>query len=106
MAIDNDSLNGTFVDGRRSTVVEIQDGQRINLGAVNGPILRFEVGRHQGPGAGIIRILTRTWVAGMAAPFRPARAAIRTFRTSRADVERTMARTVSARRHTATRLSA
>jgi len=48
VAIDNDSLNGTFVDGRRSTVVEIQDGQRINLGAVNGPILRFEVGRHQG----------------------------------------------------------
>jgi ABC-type multidrug transport system ATPase subunit len=48
VAIDNDSLNGTFVDGQRVPVVEINDGQSINLGAHDGPALRFEVGRHHG----------------------------------------------------------
>lgn len=48
LAIDNGSLNGTFVNGRRVPVVEIHDGQAVNIGNPDGPMLRFEVGRHQG----------------------------------------------------------
>jgi ABC transport system ATP-binding/permease protein len=48
LAIDNGSLNGTFVNGRRVPVVDIQDGQTLNIGNPDGPMLRFEVGRHQG----------------------------------------------------------
>ena len=48
LAIDNGSLNGTFVNGRRVPVVDIQDGQSVNIGNPDGPMLRFEVGRHQG----------------------------------------------------------
>jgi ABC transport system ATP-binding/permease protein len=48
LAIDNGSLNGTFVNGRRVPVVDIHDGQRINIGNPDGPQLTFEVGRHQG----------------------------------------------------------
>ncbi|BBZ37711.1 FHA domain-containing protein [Mycobacterium conspicuum] len=48
LAIDNGSLNGTFVNGRRVPVVDIQDGQSINIGNPDGPALRFEVGRHRG----------------------------------------------------------
>ncbi|OIN82518.1 ATP-binding cassette domain-containing protein [Mycobacterium malmoense] len=48
LAIDNGSLNGTFVNGRRVPVVEIHDGQCVNIGNPDGPMLRFEVGRHQG----------------------------------------------------------
>jgi ABC transport system ATP-binding/permease protein len=48
LAIDNGSLNGTFVNGRRVPVVDIQDGQSLNIGNPDGPALRFEVGRHQG----------------------------------------------------------
>lgn len=48
LAIDNGSLNGTFVNGRRVPVVEIHDGQTINIGNPDGPQLSFEVGRHQG----------------------------------------------------------
>jgi ABC transport system ATP-binding/permease protein len=48
LAIDNGSLNGTFVNGRRVPVVDIHDGQSINIGNPDGPLLRFEVGRHQG----------------------------------------------------------
>src|SRR5579875_3082820 len=47
-AIDNGSLNGTFVNGRRVPVVDIHDGQSINIGNPDGPRLTFEVGRHQG----------------------------------------------------------
>ena len=47
-AIDNGSLNGTFVNGRRAPVIEIHDGQSINIGNPDGPQLSFEVGRHQG----------------------------------------------------------
>lgn len=32
LAIDNGSLNGTFVNGRRVPVVEIHDGCAINIG--------------------------------------------------------------------------
>ncbi|WP_343601785.1 FHA domain-containing protein, partial [Mycobacterium sp.] len=48
LAIDNGSLNGTFVNGRRVPVVDVHDGQCINLGNPDGPLLAFEVGRHTG----------------------------------------------------------
>jgi ABC transport system ATP-binding/permease protein len=48
LAIDNGSLNGTFVNGRRVPVVEIHDGQTLNIGNPDGPQLGFEVGRHRG----------------------------------------------------------
>lgn len=48
VAIDNGSLNGLYVNNRRVPVVDIQDGQRINIGNPDGPALEFEVGRHQG----------------------------------------------------------
>jgi ABC transport system ATP-binding/permease protein len=48
LAIDNGSLNGTFANGRRVPVVDIHDGQRVNIGNPDGPQLTFEVGRHQG----------------------------------------------------------
>src|SRR5690349_8719647 len=48
LAIDNGSLNGTFANGRRVPVVDIQDGQSINIGNPDGPLLTFEVGRHVG----------------------------------------------------------
>lgn len=48
LAIDNGSLNGTFVNGRRVPVVDIHDGQSINIGNPDGPRLTFEVGRHAG----------------------------------------------------------
>ena len=48
MAIDNGSLNGMYVNGRRVPTVDIQDGQNINIGNPDGPLLTFEVGRQQG----------------------------------------------------------
>ncbi len=48
VAIDNGSLNGLYVNNRRVPVVEIHDGQRINIGNPDGPAVTFEVGRHQG----------------------------------------------------------
>ena len=50
LAIDNGSLNGIYVNGRRVPVVDIHDGQAINIGNPDGPQLSFEVGRHQGIG--------------------------------------------------------
>ncbi len=48
LAIDNGSLNGMFVHGRRVPTVDIQDGQRLNIGNPDGPELSFDVGRHEG----------------------------------------------------------
>ena len=48
MAIDNGSLNGMFVNGRRVPVVDLTDGLHVNIGNPDGPQLTFEVGRHQG----------------------------------------------------------
>ncbi|MCV6963360.1 ABC transporter ATP-binding protein [Mycobacterium intermedium] len=48
LAIDNNSLNGTYVNGRRVPVVDIHDGQAVNIGNPDGPLLIFEVGRHVG----------------------------------------------------------
>ena len=39
LAIDNGSLNGTFVNGRRVPVVDIHDGQSVNIGNPDGPQL-------------------------------------------------------------------
>jgi ABC-type multidrug transport system ATPase subunit len=47
-AIDNNSLNGMFVDGRRMPIVDIHDGQTINIGKPDGPQMTFEVGHHTG----------------------------------------------------------
>ncbi|OBK18295.1 FHA domain-containing protein [Mycobacterium asiaticum] len=49
LAIDNNSLNGTYTNGRRVPVVDINDGQTVNIGNPDGPRLTFEVGRHRGP---------------------------------------------------------
>jgi ABC transport system ATP-binding/permease protein len=48
LAIDNGSLNGTYVNGRRVPVVDIHDGQTVNIGNPDGPQLAFEVGHHAG----------------------------------------------------------
>ncbi|OBG59923.1 ABC transporter ATP-binding protein [Mycobacterium sp. E2989] len=48
VAIDNGSLNGLFVNHHRVSMVDIQDGTRVNIGNPDGPALTFEVGRHQG----------------------------------------------------------
>jgi ABC-type multidrug transport system ATPase subunit len=49
MAIDNGSLNGMFVHGRRVQEMDITDGTTVNLGNPDGPPVSFEVGRGQGP---------------------------------------------------------
>ncbi|MDI3314750.1 MAG: ATP-binding cassette domain-containing protein [Mycobacterium sp.] len=48
LGIDNGSRNGTFVDGQRVPLIDIHDGQSINIGNPEGPRLTFEVGRHRG----------------------------------------------------------
>ncbi len=48
LAIDNGSLNGVFAGGHRVPVVDIHDGQSVNIGNPDGPRLSFEVGHHQG----------------------------------------------------------
>jgi hypothetical protein len=45
VAIDDGSLNGMYVDGRRVSAVDIQDGMQIKLADPQGPVLTFEVGR-------------------------------------------------------------
>ncbi|MGE2832351.1 ATP-binding cassette domain-containing protein [Mycobacterium sp. SMC-4] len=48
VAIDNGSLNGMYLNGRRVPAADITDGQQLFLGNPDGPRLTFEVGRHQG----------------------------------------------------------
>jgi ABC-type multidrug transport system ATPase subunit len=64
MAIDNGSLNGMYVNGRRVPAVDIQDGQQVNIGNPDGPGLTFEVGRHHGavgapPQTSAVRVASR-----------------------------------------------
>ncbi len=81
LAIDNGSLNGTFVNGRRVPVVDLHDGQCLNIGNPDGPLLRFEVGRHQGMAGrppktesmGIPAAVHQQGMAWTAAPPAPAR---------------------------------
>jgi ABC-type multidrug transport system ATPase subunit len=47
-AVDNNSLNGVYLDGQRVPVVDIHDGQTINIGKPDGPRITFEVGHHTG----------------------------------------------------------
>ena len=49
MAIDNGSLNGMYLHGRRVQEVDITDGTTVNLGNPDGPPVSFELGRNQGP---------------------------------------------------------
>ena len=48
VAIDNDSLNGMYVHGRRVPAIDLEDGQDINVGSLVGPLLTFELGGHDG----------------------------------------------------------
>jgi ABC transport system ATP-binding/permease protein len=48
LAIDNGSLNGTYLHGRRVPAVELHDGQTINIGNADGPQLSFQIGLHDG----------------------------------------------------------
>ncbi len=47
-AIDNGSLNGMYVHGRRVQEADLTDGAVLTLGNPDGPALEFEMGRHQG----------------------------------------------------------
>src|SRR6201987_4583267 len=47
-AIDNGSLNGTYVNGRRVPVTHTHAGQSINIATPDGPQLPSEIGRHGG----------------------------------------------------------
>jgi ABC transport system ATP-binding/permease protein len=69
-AIDNASLNGTFVNGRRAPVIDIHDGQAINIGNPDGPQLTFELGRHEG-NVGRPPQTTSMPIASAAVPPRP-----------------------------------
>jgi hypothetical protein len=46
IAIDNGSSSGIFVNGGRVTVVDIRDGQSINIGGPDGPCLSFVIEHH------------------------------------------------------------
>ncbi len=48
MAIDNGSLNGMFVNGRRVPAAEIHNGLTVNIGNPDGPQLVFELVQHTG----------------------------------------------------------
>src|ERR1044072_5165905 len=41
VAIDNGSLNGMYVNGRRVPAAEITDGTQIHIGNPDGPLLVF-----------------------------------------------------------------
>jgi ABC transport system ATP-binding/permease protein len=78
LAIDNGSLNGTYVNGRRVPVVDIHDGQTINIGNPDGPALAFEVGHHAGaagrpPQTASMRAFQQSAAARPSAPPTPAR---------------------------------
>ena len=48
LAIDNGSLNGTYVNGYRMPVIDLHDGQSVHIGNPAGPRLTFEIGPQQG----------------------------------------------------------
>jgi ABC-type multidrug transport system ATPase subunit len=48
VAIDNGSPTGIFVNGGRLRVVDIRDGQSVNIGRPDGPRLTFSIGHHEG----------------------------------------------------------
>ncbi|WIM87724.1 ATP-binding cassette domain-containing protein [Candidatus Mycobacterium wuenschmannii] len=69
-AIDNGSLNGTYVNGRRAPTIDLHDGQTVNIGNPDGPALSFEIGRHDGV-AGRPPQTTSMPIARAGAPLRP-----------------------------------
>lgn len=70
VAIDNGSLNGIFVNNRRVPAAEITDGAQVHIGNPDGPLLVFEVGRHQGS-AGSPPPTVAVPLADRSAPARP-----------------------------------
>ncbi|GAA4536743.1 FHA domain-containing protein [Mycobacterium paraffinicum] len=48
LAIDNGSLNGTYLNGYRMPVIDIHDGQSIHVGNPRGPRLTFAIGPQRG----------------------------------------------------------
>ena len=73
MAIDNNSLNGMFVGGRRLPMVDIHDGQTINIGKPEGPQVTFEVGHHTGTVGQLPPTQTAPMTAGPTGQARPPR---------------------------------
>src|SRR6201992_4144966 len=47
LAIDNGSLNGTYLNGYRMPVFDVHDGQSVNVGNPQGPRLTFQIGSQQ-----------------------------------------------------------
>src|SRR5215207_1744508 len=45
VASDNASTNGMFADGHRVSSVDIRDGQTLQIGEPDGPLVTFELGR-------------------------------------------------------------
>ncbi|OMC22531.1 ATP-binding cassette domain-containing protein [Mycobacterium sp. SP-6446] len=75
VAVDNNSLNGVFVNGQRVPTVDIQDGQSINIGKPDGPRITFEVGHHRGSVGSLPR--TTQVIPTIAPPEGPPSGAIR-----------------------------
>ena len=48
VAVDNGSLNGMYVNGRRVQEVDVTDGMTVNVGNPDGPPLTLALGRHDG----------------------------------------------------------
>ncbi|WP_156764216.1 FHA domain-containing protein, partial [Mycobacterium sp. E3247] len=48
VALDNRSLNGIYLNGQRVPLVDIVDGQTLNIGKPDGPRITFEIGHHTG----------------------------------------------------------
>jgi ABC-type multidrug transport system ATPase subunit/pSer/pThr/pTyr-binding forkhead associated (FHA) protein len=51
LAIDNGTVNGTYLNGYRMPVIDIHDGQSIHVGNAKGPQLTFEISQ-QSPAPG------------------------------------------------------
>jgi ABC-type multidrug transport system ATPase subunit len=71
-AVDNGSLNGMYVHGRRVPQVDITDGTTVNIGNPDGPSVSFDVGRHQGSAGRPPPIATEVINQAYAAPRPPA----------------------------------
>ncbi|WP_216360900.1 FHA domain-containing protein [Mycobacterium heckeshornense] len=70
VAIDNGSVNGTYLNGYRIPVVDIHDGQSINVGNPEGPRLTFELGGHR-PRRGLTPYLDPPTISWHTRPARP-----------------------------------
>jgi ABC-type multidrug transport system ATPase subunit len=70
IAVDNNSLNGVFLNGQRVPMVDIQDGQSINIGKPDGPRVTFQVGHHRG-NVGLLPTMATIPTAGGPPPAPP-----------------------------------